>query len=214
MRIFVTSKKKTSGCLMKYKKITEHPAYENNPFVEEALEGIQKQTVRRTRVIRPDEGLSKQVQQIVVNADGEATGYGAFMQYIEVDEEQFAKVYLSQFAAFWELSKPAIRVFGYILSALKPGQDRLIFRMDKALAYTNYSHRSHVLTGLSNLVECGIIARTAYEYEYEYFINPLVFFNGNRVTFAKTYIRKKKEVDKAQLGLFDPFEELPKEVHF
>lgn len=81
-------------------KITEHPAYENNPFVEEALKGIQKQTVRRTRVIRPDEGLSKQVQQIVVNADGEATGYGAFMQYIEVDEEQFAKVYLSQFAAF------------------------------------------------------------------------------------------------------------------
>lgn len=77
--------------------------------------------------------------------------------------------------------------------------------MDKALTYTSYSHRSHVLTGLSNLVECGIIARTAYEYEY--FINPLVFFNGNRVTFAKTYIKKKKEVDKAQLGLFDPFEE-------
>lgn len=194
---------------MKYKKITEHPAYENNPFVEEALEGIQKQIVRKTRVIRPDDGLAKQVQQIVVNADGEATGYGAFMQYIEVDEDKFAKVYLSQFAAFWELSKPAIRVFGYILSALKPGQDRLIFKMDKALSYTNYSHRSHVLTGLSNLVECGIIARTPYDYEY--FINPLVFFNGNRVTFARTYVKKKKEADKAQLGLFDPFEELSKE---
>ncbi len=204
--IFTTAKKKTIRCLMKYKKISEHPAYENNPFVEEALEGIQKQTVRRTRVIRPDAGLSKQVQQIVVNADGEATGYGAFMQYIEVDEEQFAKVYLSQFAAFWELSKPAIRVFGYILSALKPGQDRLIFRMDKALAYTNYSHRSHVLTGLSNLVECGIIARTAYEYEY--FINPLVFFNGNRVTFAKTYIKRKKgQADVHQLSIFDPQED-------
>ncbi len=146
----------------------------------------------------------------MVNAEGEATGYGAFMQYIEVDEDKFAKVYLSQFAAFWELSKPAIRVFGYILSALKQGQDRLIFKMDKALTYTNYSHRSHVLTGLSNLVECGIIARTSYDYEY--FINPLVFFNGNRVTFAKTYIRKKKEVDKSQLGLFDPFEELPRKI--
>lgn len=206
MVIFVGAKKQRTVTCMKYKKITEHPAYENNPFVEEALEGIQKQTVRKTRVIRPDDGLAKQVQQIVVNADGEATGYGAFMQYIEVDEDKFAKVYLSQFAAFWELSKPAIRVFGYILSALKQGQDRLIFKMDKALTYTNYSHRSHVLTGLSNLVECGIIARTPYDYEY--FINPLVFFNGNRVTFAKTYIRKKKEVDKAQLGLFDPFEEL------
>ena len=206
--IFVGTKKQRTVTCMKYKRITEHPAYENNPFVEEALEGIQKQTVRKTRVIRPDDGLAKQVQQIVVNADGEATGYGAFMQYIEVDEDKFAKVYLSQFAAFWELSKPAIRVFGYILSALKQGQDRLIFKMDKALTYTNYSHRSHVLTGLSNLVECGIIARTPYDYEY--FINPLVFFNGNRVTFAKTYIRKKKEVDKAQLGLFDPFEELPR----
>lgn len=210
MVIFVGAKEQRTVTCMKYKKITEHPAYENNPFVEEALEGIQKQTVRKTRVIRPDDGLAKQVQQIVVNADGEATGYGAFMQYIEVDEDKFAKVYLSQFAAFWELSKPAIRVFGYILSALKQGQDRLIFKMDKALTYTNYSHRSHVLTGLSNLVECGIIARTPYDYEY--FINPLVFFNGNRVTFAKTYIRKKKEVDKAQLGLFDPFEELPREA--
>lgn len=191
---------------MKYKKITEHPISEVNPFVEEALAEIQKQTVRKTRVIRPDEGLAKQVQQIVVNIEGEATGYGAFMQYIEVDEDKFAKFYLSQFAAFWELSKPAIRVFGYILSALKPGQDRLTFKMDKALAYTDYSHRSHVLTGLSNLVECGIIARTAYDYEY--FINPLVFFNGNRVTFAKTYIKKKKETDKAQLALFDLFEEV------
>lgn len=170
-----------------------------------------KQTVRKTRVIRSDDGLAKQVQQIVVNADGEATGYGASMQCIEVDENKFAKVYLSQFAAFWELSKPAIRVlFGYILSALKQGQDRLIFKMNKALTYTNYSHRSHVLTGLSNLVECGIIARTSYDYEC--FINPLVFFNGNRVTFAKTYIRKK-EIDKAQLGLFDPFEELSEKAN-
>lgn len=192
---------------MKYKKITDHPVSEDNPFVEEALTGIQKQTVRKTRVIRPDDGLAKQVQQIVVNADGEATGYGAFMQYIEVDEDKFAKIYLSQFAAFWELSKPAIRVFGYLLSVLKPGQDRLIFRMDKALAYTNYGHRNNIATGLSNLLECGIIARTPYDDEY--FINPLVFFNGNRVTFAKTYVRKRKEqLDKNQLALFDLHEEV------
>ncbi len=192
---------------MKYKKITDHPSYDHNPFVEQALEGIQKQTVRRTKVIRPDASLSKQVQQIVVNTDGEPVGYGAFMQYIEVDEEQFAKIYLSQFAAFWDLSKSAIRVFGYIISTLKPGQDRIIFRMDKALLYTKYSHRSHILTGLSTLAECGIIARTSYEFEY--FINPLIFFNGNRVTFAKTYIRKKKQIDKTQLKLFDRFEEIP-----
>lgn len=196
---------------MKYKKITEHPISEVNPFVEEALAEIQKQTVRKTRVIRPDEGLARQVQQIVVNIEGEPTGYGAFMQYIEVDEDKFAKVYLSQFAAFWELSKPAIRVFGYLLSVLKPGQDRLIFRMDKALIHTKYGHRNNVATGISNLLECGIIARTPYDNEY--FINPLVFFNGNRVTFAKTYIRKKKEADKSQLALFDSFEEVKRDIN-
>jgi hypothetical protein len=34
-------------------------------------------------------------------------------------------------------------------------------------------------------------------------------FNGNRVTFAKTYIKKKKEVNEAQLDLFKEVEALP-----
>jgi hypothetical protein len=196
---------------MKYKKITNHETYEDNPFVEEALTGIQKQTVRKTRVIRPEVGLSKQVQQVVVNTDGEATGYGAFMQYIEVDEEQFAKVYLSEFSAFWDLSKPSMKVFGYIISVLQPNQDRLIFKMDKALVYTRYSHRSHVLTGITGLIENGIIART--RYEYEYFINPLIFFNGNRVTFAKTYIKKRKAADvENQLIIFPISEDACQEI--
>lgn len=104
-------------------------------------------------------------------------------------KKKFAKIYLSQFAAFWELSKPAIRVFGYIITMIKPNQDRFIFRMDEALKHTKYTHENSILTGLSNLVECKIIART--RYDWEYFINPLVAFNGNRVTFAKTYVKKK-----------------------
>jgi hypothetical protein len=34
-------------------------------------------------------------------------------------------------------------------------------------------------------------------------------FNGNRVTFAKTYIKKKKEVNEAQLDLFKEVAALP-----
>ncbi len=193
---------------MHYKKIGEYPAHAQNPFVDEAISNIQKQTVRKTRLIKPHGELAKQAQQIIVHSEsGEAVGYGAFMQFIEVDEEQFAKVYLNQFSIFWELSKPAIRVFGYVLSVLKPGLDSFIFQMDKALEYTKYSHNSHVFLGLSDLIRCGIIARS--EYHYQYYINPLVFFNGNRVTFAKTYIRKRKQIDKTQLGLFDRFEEIP-----
>ena len=39
----------------------------------------------------------------------------------------------------------------------------------------------------------------------EKFINPLVIFNGDRVTFAKTYIKKVKklEINPNQMDIFD-----------
>lgn len=185
---------------MNYKSIRKHPQYEENPFVENAIREIE--ITKRTKVQR---ATNQSVIQHVVNQDGELTGHTAFLQYIEVDEEKFAKIYLSQFASFWELSKPAIRVFGYIITMIKPNQDRFIFRMDEALKHTKYTHENSILTGLSNLVECKIIART--RYDWEYFINPLVAFNGNRVTFAKTYVKKRKSPDPAQLPLWEGVEE-------
>lgn len=190
-----------------YNKIGDFESFESNPFVEEAINNIEKQVVRKTKVIRPDRTLAKQAQLVVSNTDtGEQIGFGAFMQYVEVDEEKFAKVYISQFAAFWELSKPAIRVFGFILTIVKPGADSFILRMDKALSYTKYAHRKMVLSGLADLVKNGIIARS--KYEDEYFINPLVFFNGDRVVFAKAYVKRKKEKNEKQLDLFQNSQEL------
>lgn len=185
-----------------YQKLSDYESFEMNPFVEEAINGIEKQTVKKTKLIRPDGTLAKQTQLVVSHTEtGEMVGFGAFMQYVEVDEEKFAKLYISQFASFWDLSKPAIRVFGYILTIVRPGSDSFILRIDKALSYTNYSHRKMILSGLADLIKNGIIARS--KYEYEYFINPLVFFNGDRVVFAKTYIKKKKNTDNQQLKLFN-----------
>lgn len=179
-----------------YKKISDHDKHDCNPFVDKAIEDIK--VIRKTQVIRSNE--RNDIQLITDVKTGEVNGYSAFMRFIEVDEEQFAKVYLSQFTAFWDLGKPAIRVFGYILNVLKPNQDTFMFQMDKCLSYTKYKQKSAVFTGLSDLIGCGIIARS--KYEYLYFINPLVVFNGNRVTFARTYVKKKKEKDSSQLPLF------------
>ena len=170
---------------------------------EKAIKEIS--TVKKTQVLRTG---NKNEIQMIVNNEGDVEGYSAFMRYIEVDEEKFAKVYLAQFENFWELSKPAIRVFGYIINSLKPNQDSFIFRMDKALIYTKYSHSNSVISGISDLIDKGLIARS--NYEFEFFINPLIVFNGSRVTFAKTYVKKSKEkiVDKTQLGLFNESEEI------
>lgn len=182
---------------MKYKPIKALPSFEENPFIEKAMQDVK--IIKRQQIIRPKN--RDEVQQIV-STDGEVTGYTAFTRFIEVDEEKFAKLYLSQFANFWELSKPAIRVFGYILTVLQPKKDDFIFDMDDCLRYTKYAQRNHVVSGLSNLIECQIIAKS--NKDYKYFINPLMVFNGDRVAFTKMYVKKKRgnQKDIAQLDLF------------
>ncbi len=138
----------------------------------------------------------------IVDSSGDVRGCSAFLQFVEVDEEKFAKLYISQFAAFWELDKASIRIFGYILNNLVKNKDIVYIDIDEALQYTGYTAKKTIFAGLAKLVSMGVIARSTNHMKY--FINPLMFFNGDRVTFAKTFIRKKrkdKEVDKNQLSL-------------
>lgn len=179
---------------LKYKKVRDFEEYQENPFMEKAIEEIK--TVRKTQVMRT--GNRDEIQRIV-NNDGEVEGYSAFMRFVEVDEEKFAKIYLNQFGAFWDLSKPAIRVFGYIISVLKPKYDNFFFDMKECMDYTKYTTEKSIFEGITALIDGGIIARS--NKHYMYYINPLVVFNGNRVTFAKTYIKKKKLNPTNQISL-------------
>jgi hypothetical protein len=184
---------------MAYKKVTNFETFRENPFVEKAIDEIK--IIKKTQTIKPK---GKGEIQMIVNNAGEITGHSAFMRFVEVDEEKFAKLYISQLSTFWELTKPSVRILTYILSILKPKQDSFILRMESCLEYTGYKHRKDAMTGIAGLIENGLIARS--NYSDEYFINPLVVFNGDRVTFAKTYIKKKKEkektIGKEQLSLF------------
>ncbi|KAA4721493.1 hypothetical protein F3B30_23750 [Bacteroides fragilis] len=115
-------------------------------------------------------------------------------------------LYLSNFAAFFDLSQAAIRVFGYFMTCMKPKNDLIIFNRKKCLEYTKYKTDKAVYKGLAELVKAEIIARGPADNLW--FINPLIVFNGDRVTFAKTYVRKKtlaaqkkEEAEKRQLSL-------------
>lgn len=181
---------------MAYKSVKLFETFKTNPFVEAAIKDMK--IVRKTQVMR---ATDKSEISLIVSDQGEVEGHTQFLRFVEVDESQFAKVYLSQFSAFWDLSKPAIRVFGYILTVLLPKKDSFIFKLDDCLEYTKYKHVKDINTGLSSLIECGIIARS--NYDFEYFINPMVMFNGDRVTFARTYIKKKQgSLNPNQLDMF------------
>lgn len=172
--------------MAKYKKIRQYENFEVNPFAEKAIE--ETQIVKKQQIIRPTD---RNEIHMIVNSEGEVEGQTAFMKFIEVDEQKFAKVYLSQFSAFFDLSKSAIKVFGYILTVIPPNKDSFFFIMEECLKYTGYSTDKSVFEGLASLIENNIIARS--NNHVRYFINPLVVFNGSRVTFAKTYIKKREE---------------------
>jgi len=186
-------------------KLRDFSKNSENPFVEKAIEEIK--IVKKTQAIR---SRNKSEIQMIVSDHGEVEGYTQFLRFIEVDEQQFAKVYLSQFQAFWELPKQSIRVFGYIIQQLKPSKDSFMFYIDKCMFYTGYKSKTQIYEGLTALLENNIIARG--QTEYEYFINPMIAFNGDRVTFAQTYIKKKKgnsnAVDPMQTNLLDQIAEI------
>lgn len=187
--------------------VKKAPIFDENPFMEASISKIEQNTIQKKRFMQGSKGAE---QNMIVNANGEITGHSAFLQYVEVDEERFTKLYLSQFSSFWELTKPAIRVFGYVMENLLPKKDFIYFDMDEAIKYTKYSDTKMLYIGLAKLIELGILARS--NNHMKYFINPLMFFNGDRVTFAKTFVKKKKKSNEdlgQQLSL--DFSSVPKD---
>lgn len=167
-------------------KLSDYGFNEENPFIKQAIEQVHKNVVKKYKT------ASATGQKAILKAiddNGEVLGHTQFIRQIEVDEQQFAKFYLSNFSAFFDLKPPAIKVFGYILNQLVPNKDEFIFLLDDCIKYTGYKTKASVFQGLGQLVENEIIARG--KTDFLYYINPMIVFNGNRVTFAKTYVKKK-----------------------
>lgn len=189
--------------------ITEFKLNKENPFIEEAVEQVNNNIVKRYKTAtRTGE---KAILKAYDETTGEILGHTQFIRKIEVDEEQFAKFYLSNFSAFFDLKPQAIKVFGYILNQLVPARDEFLFFHEDCLEFTGYRSQTSIRIGLTSLLENKIIARG--RSEILYYINPMVVFNGNRITFAKTYVKKKKNkaIDPAQTNILDQIKEAENE---
>lgn len=182
--------------------LTKYSLNKENPFIEQALEEVNKNIVKKYKT------ASKTGEKAILKAfdesTGEILGHTQFVRQIEVDEAQFAKFYLSNFSAFFDLKPQAIKVFDYILKQLIPNRDEFLFLIDEAKEHTGYKSSTSVRIGLTSLLKNEIIARG--RADNLFFINPMVAFNGNRITFAKTYVKKQKsktkEIDPMQTDIF------------
>ena len=191
-------------------KLSLYPKNKENPFLKQAVEEINQNIVKRYRTATKTG--EKAILQAIDTNTGEILGHTQFIRQIEVDEDKFAKFYLSNFSSFFDLKPSAIKVFGYILEQLTPNRDSFNFYMEDCLEFTGYKSKVSVFKGLTQLIKSGIIARG--RTEYEYYINPMVVFNGNRITFAKTYVKRKKtkKIDPNQTNLLDAIAEAEAEA--
>jgi hypothetical protein len=184
-----------------YKKVSDFQEYEENPFLEQAVAEINVSVKRRT--IKPKK-QGADTTLLLVNGLGEEYGEASFVHQTEVDEQEFTKLFKEGVARIAGLSARGSKVWGYVCEQLKPGATNIHFMFTQALAHTGYKTRANVVSGLAELLEAGILARS--QEPSLYFINPTIMFNGNRLTFAKTYV--KKQIEKkigGQLNLgFEP----------
>lgn len=176
-------------------KLTDFPIHTENPFVVRAMEVIDEHTHRTRKYFSAE----KVILDVINTNTGEVEGVQNFTKFVETDNEQFSKLFLNNIQSFFDLGKTAIKVFCYIQTKLKPNSDTFIFYLDECKEYTNLSSAS-VYKGLAELVKNEFIARG--KKDIVYYINPMIFFNGDRVVFAKA-IRKKNGIqeDENQLQI-------------
>lgn len=168
------------------KTLSDFKLNKTNPFMPNALVKIGSALIDRNV-----KGSNQDEKAILkaVDGDGQILGNTVFMRNKVVDEEQFLKFYFDEFQKFFSLKPASIKVFGYIINLIKqrPNHDSINFYTEDCIKATNYTKMT-IYRALAELCNAQIIARGGNEYEY--FINPMVMFNGDRVSFATTYINK------------------------
>lgn len=160
------------------KKLYEYKLNKVNPFLDETIQHVEKG--EKTIFMG-----SKKSEMLINATTGEVEGSSLFAKRIKVDKAQFAKIYVNNLASWFDLSKTGIRIFAYIVNTLKPNRDSFMMSYDDCMEYTGYKSKKSISDGVKELIDNSFIARG--ENQYIFFINPTVFFNGNRVSFLRQY---------------------------
>jgi hypothetical protein len=168
------------------KGIRDFPRYDHNPF----LPGLHVRARGKTVMLGRgrEYGLFDRGTGEVLNE----TAVMATRHY--VDQAEFVKVFKGQMRALFNLSPSAVRVFCYLMEATRASDDRIVFSLKKCMAYTEYASKGTVTGAMAELLRKEFIART--DEPNIYYLNPAVFFNGDRLVVVQDYVRKGSRVAK------------------
>lgn len=104
----------------------------------------------------------------------------------KVDHETFIKVFRESIKYVAKLSRTAQAILWYIMDNLPKNKSYVIIDNATVMDYCNFKTRKSIWDGIRELLEKNILARTPLAKKF--WVNPLIMFNGNRLTYANQYI--------------------------
>jgi hypothetical protein len=153
------------------------PAYDHNPFIEPILSmKMKKKTVSIS-----------QTPQITINESGQYIGDSYMIVKKQVDKEEFVKVFKDQLKIIFELSKTAQKLLTYFIENLGINKDFIVFDRDKAKISSGLLSDASIYSGLSELIQKSVIAKS--NLSQMYYINPAILFNGDRLVVVNAWVR-------------------------
>ena len=167
------------------------PSPMHNPLVEPQVFKTKRRLVKSGRS-----------EELMNPATGEVVGIAAIHQVEERDDAEFVKVFATGVAAAYDLSRTAQRVFSVVLDQYQrtPMAGGYADSVElfwfgegiegRAVGMSEYTFKR----GLRELLDKAFLyPKTA----SGFWVNPAMFFKGDRVMFIKEYHRRRTNDDRA-----------------
>lgn len=166
-------------------------AYRKNPFWKpyEVAVGTKKVTIAGGFLTNPE--------------TGEAMQHAGIHRVEFVDEDKFVKLFTQNLKVFFDLTPPSQKVLQCVLGTLQDNPNAEGIHLpwftveDFSLEHNLKISRTSFHRALREMLDKGFIAES--ESANFYWINPHLFFNGDRMTFITEY-RKSPKAEKVVNG--------------
>jgi len=182
------------------KPLAKRVRYDSNPFLEGVVSTFGDKRVRVA--MKPN--LAE-----IDNVTGEVTRIpGEIVKIVSADKASFVKLYSAQLDAFFELSGSAKPVVKYLIfkHQQEPNKHLVVLHRHFAAQEGFDIPESTWFAGMKQLIEKSFLAASTASNSY--YLNPAIFFNGDRTRFVVEIKRqhgkqKTLSVPSSQLSLDD-----------
>ena len=104
----------------------------------------------------------------------------------KVDRETFIKVFKDSIKYIANLSRTAQAVLWYIMDNLPVNKSYVVLDNMTVMEFCRFKNRKSVRDGIVELLEKNFLTRTTVPKKF--WVNPLIVFNGSRITYSREYI--------------------------